>query len=173
MTQPVFSRRQFSLAIPSLVPLLGISRYLPSRRGEVPGDQEISRTEEAIHQEVVLNASRQRVYAALTETEQFRKVSNGLETQISKEPGGAFSLFGKAISGRHVELVPGERLVQAWRSEGWAASHYSIVRFDLKEQGAQTKVVFDHTGFPKGQAEHLAGGWKQHYWEPLAQYFKA
>ena len=172
MTQSLLSRRRFSLAMPSLVPLLGLSHYLPDLRAEAPGDQEISRTEEAIHQEVVLNASRKRVYAALTDEEQFRKVSNGLETQISKEPGGTFSLFGKAIAGRHIQMLPSERLVQAWRSEGWPAGHYSIVRFQLKEQGAQTKIVFDHTGFPKGQAEHLAGGWKQHYWEPLTQYFK-
>ena len=170
MAQLVLSRRRFSLVVPSLV--LGVPHFASDLRAVGRSDREVSRTEEAIHQEVVLNASRQRVYAALTDEEQFRKVSNGLEAQISKEAGGAFSLFGKAISGRHVQLVPGERLVQAWRSEGWPAGHYSIVRFDLKEQGAQTKIVFDHTGFPKGQAEHLAGGWEQHYWEPLTQYFK-
>ena len=172
MNQPLLSRRRFSLALPSLLPVIGLSRYWadPHRATD---DEGISRTEEAIHQEVVLNASRQRVYAALTEADQFRKVCNGLETHISGEQGGTFSLFGSAISGRHIELVPGERIVQAWRSNGWKAGDFSIARFELKEQGAGTKIVFDHTGFPKGQAEHLAGGWKQHYWEPLAQYFKA
>jgi len=33
---------------------------------------------------------------------------------------------------------------------------YSIAKFDLLEQGSVTKVVFDHAGFPKGRAEHLA-----------------
>jgi hypothetical protein len=37
------------------------------------------------------------------------------------------------------------------------------------EQGSGTKIVFDHTGFPKGKAEDLASGWKAHYWEPLAK----
>ena len=173
MTQPLLSRRRFSLVLPSLLPLAGLLNFSSEARPAVPEGDGISRAEEAIHQEVVLNASRRRVYAALTEAEQFRKVSNGLETEISKEPGGTFSLFGKAISGRHVEMIPGERLVQAWRSSGWKAGDFSIVRFELREQGSGTKIVFDHTGFPKGQAEHLAGGWTQHYWEPLAQYFKA
>lgn len=170
MTQQPISRRNFSFTAASLLSGLGLVPW-PVRAAAEEG--EISHSAEAIHQEVVLAASRERVYAALTDENQFRKVSNGLETQISKEPGGAFSLFGKAIAGRHIELIPGQRLVQAWRSNGWPAGHFSIARFELKEEGAQTRIVFDHTGFPKGQAEHLAGGWKQHYWEPLVQYFKS
>jgi hypothetical protein len=38
------------------------------------------------------------------------------------------------------------------------------------EQGAGTKVVFDHVGFPTGLAEHLAEGWKAHYWDSLQKY---
>jgi hypothetical protein len=37
------------------------------------------------------------------------------------------------------------------------------------ESGGETKIKFDHTGFPKGQAEHLAEGWRGNYWEPLAK----
>jgi hypothetical protein len=33
--------------------------------------------------------------------------------------------------------------------------------------GAKRKGTCDHTGFPKGEAEVLASGWKAHYWEPL------
>jgi Activator of Hsp90 ATPase homolog 1-like protein len=49
----------------------------------------------------------------------------------------------------------------------WEPGIYSIARFELVEQGSGTKIVFDHTGFPKGKAEHLAEGWKINYWEPL------
>jgi activator of HSP90 ATPase len=91
-------------------------------------------------------------------------------TQISREPGGAFILFGGIIVGRHIELVPNQRIVQAWRVAYWDPGIYSIAKFELVEQGAETKIVFDHAGFPKGQAEHLAAGWKGHYWDPLAHY---
>jgi activator of HSP90 ATPase len=87
--------------------------------------------------------------------------------EISREMGGAFTLFGGYITGRHVELVPNERIVQAWRTGSWAPGVYSIAKFELVEQGSGTKIVFDHTGFPKGQAEVLASGWKAHYWEPI------
>jgi activator of HSP90 ATPase len=87
--------------------------------------------------------------------------------EISREVGGAFTLFGGYITGRHVELVPNERIVQAWRTGRWARGIYSIAKFELVEQGSGTRIVFDHTGFPKGEAEVLASGWKAHYWEPL------
>ena len=145
-------------------------------------EEEISHSAESIHQEVVFKASRKRVYEALVDTKQFNKVVElsgavqpgmSLEskpTEISREVGGAFSLFGGHIVGRHVELVPSERIVQAWRVVGWNPGVYSIAKFELTEQGAETKLVFDHTGFPEGGGQHLADGWKAHYWEPLKKY---
>jgi hypothetical protein len=56
------------------------------------------------------------------------------------------------------------------RSAGWTPGAFSIARFVLLEQGSGTTIVFDHTGFPKGDAESLATGWKSHYWDPLAAY---
>jgi len=144
------------------------------------GSREVSRTEESIHQEAVFKANRKRVYEALTDAKQFDKVvqlSGVMQAmhlgdkpaEISREVGGAFALFGGYITGRHVELVPNERIVQAWRTGSWPPGLYSIAKFDLVEQGAGSKIVFDHTGFPKGDAESLASGWKAHYWEPLAK----
>jgi uncharacterized protein YndB with AHSA1/START domain len=154
---------------------------LGSTRVWAQTEGEISHTAEAIHQEPVIKASRKLVYEALTDTEQFDKViqlSGAMKampnlgnkpTQISREVGGAFILFGGYITGRHVELMPGQRIVQAWRAGSWDPGVYSIAKFELVEQGSGTKIVFDHTGFPKGAAEHLASGWKEHYWEPLAK----
>jgi hypothetical protein len=83
--------------------------------------------------------------------------------------GGAFALYGGYITGRHVELVPNVRVVQAWRTGGWPPGVYSIAKFELVELRSGSKIVFDHTGFPKGEAESLASEWKAHYWEPLAK----
>ena len=147
------------------------------------GDEDILRAEEAIHQEPVFKASRKRVYEALTDANQFGKVvqlsaamqGGGMKTgaapvTISREAGGAFAAFGGYISGRQIELVPDERIVQVWRAGSWDPGSYSIAKFVLVEQGAETKIKFDHTGFPKGQAEHLAEGWRINYWEPLAKF---
>jgi len=143
-------------------------------------EEEISRTAESIHQETDFKANPKRVYEALLDTKQFDKVIQlsgvmqsmhlgSTPTEMSREVGGAFTLFGRYITGRHVELVPNQRIVQAWRTGGWAPGIYSIAKFELVEQGSGTRIVFDHTGFPKGAAEVLASGWKAHYWEPLGK----
>jgi uncharacterized protein YndB with AHSA1/START domain len=151
---------------------------LGSTKAWAGADDGISHTADSIHQEAVFTASRKRVYEALTDPKQFDKViqfSGVMQAmhlpdkpaEISSQVGGAFALFGGYITGRHIELVPYERIVQAWRAGGWDPGVYSIAKFELVEQGSGTKIVFDHTGFPKGDAEGLASGWKAHYWTPL------
>ncbi len=137
---------------------------------------------QAIHQEEVFKASRRRVYEALTDARQFDKVvklsaamrsmkSLGDKwTEISAETGSAFSLFGGYVTGRQIDLKPDELIVQAWRAGSWGPGVYSIARFELKDEGSGTKMVFDHRGFPDGTAQHLAEGWHGNYWEPLAKY---
>ena len=144
----------------------------------------LSHSAEAIHQEPIFAANRKRIYEALTDARQFEKVVQlsaakqageiaDMPVRIGTEVGGAFTLFGGHIMGRHLDLVPGERIVQAWRVESWKPGEYSIVRFELVEQGSGTKIVFDHKAFPEGQGEHLAAGWKANYWEPLNKYLSS
>ena len=144
-------------------------------RDDAADNHEISHNCECIHQEVQFKASRARIYQALTDEKQFGKVTAlsipGATTTISPEVGGEFSLFGGVIIGRHLEPVPNERLVQAWRERDWSPGVYSVVKFQLSgDAGSQAMLVFDHTGFPQGRAESLARGWKSHYWEPLQKY---
>jgi activator of HSP90 ATPase len=140
----------------------------------------ISHSAEAIHQEPTFKASPKRIYEAIMNTKQFDKITQlsgamqsmhlgSTPTETSPEVGGAFTLFGGHITGRNVELVPNQRIVQAWRAGNWDGGIYSIARFELVAQGSGTRIVFDHTGFPDGDAESLASGWKAHYWEPLGK----
>ena len=162
------TRRAFATQLAALAPLTLLGRFRLAAAGAQ--DPTISRTAEAIHQEVPFAAPPQRVYEALLDDKQFARVTGGQATAIDRTAGGAFSLFGARIKGRNVELVPNQRVVQAWRSEGWEPGLYSIVRFELKVEGAGTRLVFDHTGFPVGQADHLVDGWKTNYWDPLAHF---
>jgi activator of HSP90 ATPase len=141
--------------------------------------QEIARNMESIHHEVKFKASPKRLYAALTDAAEFQRVvllSGAVKTGMVKAPqpaqisvvaGGEFALFGGYITGRQIELVPNVRIVQAWRTGSWDPGIYSIARFSLAPQNAGTLLTFDHTGFPKGEAEHLAQGWTSNYWQPL------
>jgi activator of HSP90 ATPase len=94
----------------------------------------------------------------------------GKPTEISREVGGTFTIYGGHIIGRHLELLPSERIVQAWRVVDWNPGIYSVAKFELTPEGSGTKIVFDHTGFPVGLAPHLAAGWNANYWEPLRKF---
>lgn len=144
-------------------------------------DNGLSHSAEAIHQETTFKASPQRIYAALLDAKQFQQVEllsgtmkgtdlNAKPVKIDPRPGGAFSIFGDYIIGWQLELVANQRIVQAWRETSWNPGIYSVVRFQLDPHGSGTNLVFDHTGFPAGAGEHLAIGWKEHYWEPLAKF---
>jgi uncharacterized protein YndB with AHSA1/START domain len=170
------TRREFSVGLAAVVPALGMAKSafgVPAPQGDRNG---ISHSAESIHQEVDFKAARKRVYEALTDEKQFRQVTDfvmkGASAEISPEVGGTFTIFGGVINGRHIELVPYDRIVQAWREKDWEPGVYSIVRFQLEEAGGGTKLVFDHTGFPAGASASLAPGWWSHYWEPLEKFLK-
>ena len=142
----------------------------------------LSHASEAIRQQVTLDASPQRVYEALTSSKNFdmiTRLSDGavllnaagaIPTSISAEVGGPFTLFGGYITGRHIEMLPNERLVQAWRAGSWKPGDFSIAAFHLTQAGGKTTLNFEHRGFPNGNGASLAQGWHSHYWEPLAKF---
>ncbi len=124
----------------------------------------------AIRYELEFKASPQRCYETILDAKQFAAFS-GMPATIAPTEGGPFSMFGGQIVGRNVELVPNQRIVQAWRPAHWDAGVYSIVRFEFKTGDAPANLSFDHIGFSSGEYDHLDWGWKNHYWEPLKKYF--
>ena len=138
-----------------------------------------SSKEITIHQEVNFKVSPQKLYQALLSSKEFSACTKKSFSAFSEKSatidsatGGSFSLFDGHIIGRILELVPNQRIVEAWRVIDWPNGKYSIVRFELSSQGSGTHLSFDHIGFPEGLKEHLSTGWQQHYWDALNNYFQ-
>ena len=122
-----------------------------------------------IHQEVSFGAPPSKVYRALMSSEE-HALFTGAPADIKAENGGSFSCYGGRVLGRNVELVPDERIVQAWRPASWPEGVYSIARFELQADGDNTRLVFDQAGVPEKEIEHIDAGWHRMYWEPLRKY---
>lgn len=122
-----------------------------------------------IKQTVTFNCTPETMYRTLLSGEEFGKAT-GAPAEIAEDAGGAFSCFGGQITGRHIELVPNERIVQAWRAGPWEDGAYSIVKFVLEESGGSTTLNLEHSGFPEAGAEHLSDGWHNMYWNQLKSY---
>lgn len=137
-----------------------------------PAQAQTKKPATAIHQEIDYNTNPARLYEVLLDARQFSAFSKNT-AEIEPKPGAAFKLFGGRIEGRNIELIPNERIVQAWRPASWPAGVYSIVKFELVTRGAGTRIVLDHTGFSADKWEGLNEGWPLNYWEPLHKYLNA
>ena len=122
-----------------------------------------------IHQEVKFAAPPDRVFRALADGKE-HACFTGAPAEIDPQAGGKVSCYGGKVGGRSVELVPGTRIVWAWRAGDWPDGAWSIARFELSKSGSGTRLVFDQDGEPQSAVEHIDAGWKKMYWEPLRKY---
>ncbi len=122
-----------------------------------------------IHQEITFPATPEQVYDAYMNAESRTKYTEAPAT-ISSDEGGAFSCHDGQITGRNLELVPGKRIVQAWRVSGWPEGLFTTVRFVLSATDDGTQLVMDHYGVPDEFEEHIAGGWHARYWDPMRKF---
>ncbi len=131
--------------------------------------------EMSLHQESLIVARPQQVFEVLTSGGLF-SAATGQPAEITDREGDCFSLFGGRVEGRQIELVPGQRVVQAWRfgsahPSAWEPGVYSTVRFTLEPTGQGTRLVIDHSGIPAEWTEHLSQGYPSFYQDPIAKFF--
>jgi activator of HSP90 ATPase len=129
----------------------------------------------SIHQEAFVAAAPHQVFELLTNGSLFG-AATGQPAEITDREGDSFSLFDGRVEGRQIELVPGQRVVQAWRfgpahPSPWEPGIYSTVRFTLEPAGDTTRLVIDHTGIPAEWIEHISVGYRSFYQDPIAKYF--
>ncbi len=129
----------------------------------------------SVHQETLIEASPQQVFELLTNGALF-SAATGQPAEITDREGDSFSLFGGRVEGRQIELVPGQRVVQAWRfgaehPSAWEPGVYSTVRFTLESAVDGTRFVIDHTGIPAEWIEHLSLGYPTFYQDPITKFF--
>jgi uncharacterized protein YndB with AHSA1/START domain len=74
----------------------------------------------AIHQEATFPVAPERVYELLTNGAKLGEVTSR-PGKGGGSAGAYFSLFDEWLEGRQIELVPGERVVQAWRFTDWGS----------------------------------------------------
>jgi uncharacterized protein YndB with AHSA1/START domain len=125
-----------------------------------------------IHQEVMIKTSAKKIFDTLIDPKQLSAFAGGPPAEIDATAGGSFCCFSGHIIGRNIELVPGQRVVQAWRSAQWAEGVYSIVRFELHDESGSTRIVFDQAGSPEEAGSHLETGWAKMHWQPLNAYLE-
>ncbi len=96
----------------------------------------------------------------------------GATASLDPRVGGAFEAFDAYISGTTLELEPGRRIVQSWRTsefdEDDADSQIEVL---LEPAEGATKITIRHTNVPDGHRSYENGGWQSNYFDPMKVYF--
>ncbi|MGZ3410190.1 MAG: SRPBCC domain-containing protein [Xanthobacteraceae bacterium] len=116
-------------------------------------------------------ASPQDIYDAWLDSRAHSAMTGGKATQ-SDEVGAAFTAWDDYIAGNNVELIPGERIVQTWRTTEFTDEHGdSIITVTLEPARGGTNLILEHANVPDGQTSYEESGWQEHYFEPMQRYF--
>jgi activator of HSP90 ATPase len=124
-----------------------------------------------LQQKVRFRASPIEVYEMLMDSRKHRSLS-GMPAKISKKVGGRFTAWGPHISGFNLALLPGRKIVQAWRATGWWPDHYSIAIFDIKKIRGGSRLEFTQVGVPPNRYSGHYRGWIEAYWTPMKEIFE-
>ena len=98
----------------------------------------------------------------------------GSKVTMSTKVNGKFNVFDGYCHGYNIELIKGEKIVQAWHfaEDGWPDDHFSICTFELEKTDNKTKLKFLQTNVPEHKVDSLKDGWKQFYWRPMKVYLR-
>lgn len=120
-----------------------------------------------IKQKVKFRASPSWIFALLADSKRHTKLT-GQTAKISRKVGGPFSVRGGQVTGINVDLVPGERLVQAWRTKDFPRGVFSMAAFQLSPtKTGGTELVLTHRGVPKNLIPKIEKDWKKNYWDKI------
>jgi uncharacterized protein YndB with AHSA1/START domain len=122
-----------------------------------------------IRQRITVRAPPKAVYEALTDSRRHARLI-GAQASLHRRVGGAFSMWDGAIHGTTLALVPGKRIVQAWRCGmgGWPEGHYSRLIYALAAApGGGTVVTLTQAEVPVACIADIKQGWHDNYWTPM------
>lgn len=126
---------------------------------------------ERIQVSTVLPASPGRVYLAWLDAEEHSAFTGG-KANVDPVVGGRFSAWDGYIEGMTIEVDPGKRILQTWRTSEFPKGHNdSRLEVGLEAVNGGTRLTVRHWDIPEGQGQKYKTGWVDHYFEPMKQYF--
>jgi uncharacterized protein YndB with AHSA1/START domain len=116
-------------------------------------------------------ASAREIYAAWLSSRGHSDMTGGA-AKMSDRIGAEVSAWDGYISGRNLDLVPGERIVQSWRTDEFGDEHEdSIITVTFAEVKGGTRLTLEHANVPDEQRSYEESGWQSHYFAPMGSYF--
>lgn len=120
-----------------------------------------------------LPATPREVYDAWLASETHSAMTGG-EADMSDQLGAQVSAWDGYITGENLELAPGDRIVQSWRTSKFGeADPDSKIEVTLAPDPEGCKLTLRHSNVPDADTSYERGGWSENYFEPMRAYFAA
>jgi len=120
---------------------------------------------------VTLPASPDVIYRAWLSSKE-HSAFTGEKSKFTSRKGGSYTAGGGYMWGKNLELDPGKKIVQSWRSTDFPKdAEDSLLEISLSKSGRGTKLTLTHSGFPEDQTDSYKSGWKEFYFTPMKKYF--
>jgi activator of HSP90 ATPase len=129
-------------------------------------------SKESISLEIILNTSADQFYKDWLTSETHSDFTGG-EAKTSDKVGADFSAWDGYIAGKNIELTPGKKIVQSWRTVEFNENDEdSIIELEIEAIGSnESKLTLHHKNIPAGAGEKYKTGWEEHYLEPMTNYY--
>ncbi len=124
-------------------------------------------------QKVIFRAKPEAVYNALIDSKKHSQFTES-KAIVGKKAGDNFSAYDGYITGKNIELIPGKKIVQTWRTsdEGWPEGYYSTIEFVFKKTKEGTELQFTHSEIPSEVKADYEQGWEEYYWKLLKAFLE-
>ena len=115
----------------------------------------------------------ERVYRAWLDSYEHSQFT-GSPAKIEAVEGGSYTSLDGYVEGKNVVLSPFSRIVQTWRTTGFAADEPdSEVEIKLEPTCTGTLFILNHRGLPEeDDSQDYLKTWEERYFRPLLQYFE-
>ncbi|MFN0213442.1 MAG: SRPBCC domain-containing protein [Saprospiraceae bacterium] len=118
----------------------------------------------------IFPTSPEALYTAWLDSDSHSAMTGG-DAIVSADLGASFSAWDGYISGKNIELEPGKRILQSWRTTEFDSKDAdSMLEILLEPLPEGTKLTLTHQGIPEGQPDY-AQGWEDYYFKPMREYF--
>ena len=95
----------------------------------------------------------------------------GSPARIESTPGASFEAWDGYITGVNLELEPGRRILQSWRTVEFNPEEPdSRLEVLLEPEGEGTRLTLRHTRLP-AHGQQYENGWHENYFDPMRAYF--
>ena len=128
---------------------------------------------ENLNLKVELPASPERVYKAWLNSKEHEAFTGGGKASVKAQIGSTHSAWDGYIYGKTLELEPGKRILQSWRTTEFPdKAEDSMIEIKLESKGKGSVLHLKHWNIPDGQGKMYKEGWRDYYFEPMKEYFK-